>query len=120
MVEVEGVGPTDGPRLTKPPACCPVTVRLPAIATALAGMPPRPVIWNVLGAPAVNTPMPAGLFARVSSRRTGVIAVKVVSVEWRVIESLLTADQWSRPSFHCTYTVLAPLPLVSVHGTVGA
>ena len=46
--------------------------------------------------------IPTGLFERESSRRTGVIAVYVVSTESSVIVSLSTADHVPRPSCHWT------------------
>ncbi len=72
------------------------------MATALAGIPPRPVIWKVCGTPCVKIVTPAGLSTRESSSRIGVIAVNVVSSESRVIESFVTADHVPRASCHWT------------------
>ncbi len=97
---------TSGPRLTKPAAVEPTTVRLPVTATASAGIVTAPIVrpatWKDCGTPWLKIWAPAGLFTRESSTRTGVTSVYVVFTESRVMVSLETADQVPRLSCHWT------------------
>src|SRR5262245_58050734 len=56
-VEVGGLDTGSRVTDTKPAVCWFVTVTLPVIATAFAGIPPTPVILTVLGVPETNLPV---------------------------------------------------------------